>query len=109
MKRLKVKTYRFKDGTEDNKIHAGVLAQEVMTAMEAAGIDWSEYDIVEEYDTRPYKDEGMYAKGGKAYRVNYRELSNMLLYGWQEQQKEIDSLRTELSDLKRLLKDKGVI
>lgn len=107
LKRLKVKTYRFKDTTEDDRVHIGVLAQEVLTAMAAAGLD-ADFGIVEEYDTRHYKDEGMYT-GGTAYRVNYEELSNMLLYGWQVQQKELEDTRREVSELKQLLTEKGVI
>lgn len=101
LKKLKVKTYRFKDSTENQKIHTGVLAQEVISAMEASGMNNSDYDIVEEYNTRHYKDEGMYT-GEKAYRVNYQELFSMLLYGWQEQQKEIENLKKEIKEIKKL-------
>ena len=93
---LRVYNYKFKDTTEDDARHYGVMAQSILSKMEDLGIDISSQGIVEEYVTRPYKDEGMYAKK-TAYRVRYQELFTILLGAWQRDHERIAKLEDKLN------------
>lgn len=104
---IKTKLFRFKDNTEDKKQHSGVLAQELESLMNRVGIDANDSGLIQEYVPRDYKDEGMYGKTLK--RVNYTELIPYCISVIQEQDNEIQSLKSELTALKTLLKERGVI
>lgn len=104
---LKPKQYQFKDTeTKDHeKYYTGLLAQEVQSNLERHGFNSAAFAIVEEYDTRPYMDEGQYVRNGKALRVNYDNLhAYHIAFGqeiYQELTKEIHALKQQLDILKQ--------
>ncbi len=104
---IKTKLFRYKDKTETQKQHSGVLEQELVSLMDRVGIDASDSSLVESYMPREYKEEGMY--GETLYRVNYKELIPYCIEVIQEQDKELQSVKMELAELKALLIEKGVI
>lgn len=97
---FKPKTYKFKDDLFSDKVCSGLLAQEIMSNFENNGLDWREYDIIEEYDTRSYLTEGMYT-GDTAYRVKYENLHAYHIAFGQFLYSEIDKLRKEVLELKQ--------
>lgn len=92
---LKPKSYRFKDCTENNKIHSGLLAQQIINNFSKHNMNWKDYDLIEEYNNRTEKDEGMYT-GQKSFRVNYDNLHAYHITMVQSLQRQIDILRAEL-------------
>lgn len=96
---LKPKSYKFKDGTTDNKTHYGLLAQEIQSNLKARGMEVDDSALVEAYDTRPYLEEGRYT-GDTALRVNYEELHSFHIVMIQNMYKEIQELKSEIQELK---------
>ena len=96
-----------------------LTAQGVMKAFEENGLDWTKYDIIEEKkisDTDFCGDISEYTDGENYFVINDENLHayhisfNQSLYRKvQEQEKTIDYLQSELTELKELLKMKGVI
>lgn len=97
-KGFKPKMYRFKDNLFSDKKCSGLLAQEIMTNFEMNGLDWKEYDLIEEYKTRDYLSEGMYT-GDTAYRVKYENLHAYHISFCQYLYKEIANLKERISQL----------
>lgn len=98
---LKTKSYRFKDNCAyDKKIHNGVMAQELISNLSNCGIDYADSAFIQEYETRPYMDEGMYTNNGKAYRVNYDEFHAYHIKMIQMLCSEVDELKDEIRILK---------
>lgn len=108
--KIKVKNFRFKTRKDENfrgLEHVGVIAQEVLQALEDSGIDVNDQNIVDYREV--YTDETDLIDNGKVYGVNYNQLATLLIPAYQKLKAEHESLKSELSDLKSLLKDKGVI
>ena len=103
---LKPKQYRFKENCDDNaeKLHFGLIAQEVVSLFEQNGFDTDNLDLIERYNTRPYTDEGAYIRDGKAYRINYENLHAYHIRFGQEIYAELtdrcDKLEEENKELK---------
>ena len=101
------------------KIHQTLTAQGVMKAFSDNGLDWTKYDIIEEKninDTDFCGDISEYTDGDNYFVINDENLHayhisfNQSLYRKvQEQEEKINSLQNELTELKELLKTKGVI
>ena len=93
---FKPKSYKFKDTKYENneKIHTGLIAQQVINTLADNGIDWKDTDLVEEYKCRDYMDEGQYT-GETAYRINYENLHAYHIAFSQEMYKEIQILKEE--------------
>lgn len=93
---FKPKSYKFKDTKYENneKIHTGLIAQQVINTLTDNGVDWKDTDLVEEYKCRDYMDEGQYT-GETAYRINYENLHAYHIAFSQEMYKEIQILKEE--------------
>ena len=93
---FKPKSYKFKDTKYENneKIHAGLIAQQVIKVLTDNGINWKDIDLVEEYKCRDYMNEGQYT-GETAYRINYENLHAYHIAFSQEMYKEIQILKEE--------------
>lgn len=115
---FKPKSYKFKDTKYENneKIHTGLIAQQVINTLTDNGVNWKDADLVEEYKCRDYMDEGQYT-GETAYRINYENLHAYHIAFSQEMYQEIQELKDEnkkkdekISELeKRLEKLESVI
>ncbi len=105
--------YRYKEKTNYNKkINFGVTAQNIMKIFEEHGLDWKLYDIIEEksvFDKDLCGNIEEYTNGEDYYVVNDKNLHALHISMIQNQQKEINSLKKEISELKQLLAMKGVI
>ena len=93
---FKPKLYKFKDTKYENneKIHTGLIAQQVINTLADNGVDWKDTDLVEEYKCRDYMDEGQYT-GETAYRINYENLHAYHIAFSQEMHQEIQQLKDE--------------
>ena len=93
---FKPKSYKFKDTKYENneKIHTGLIAQQVINTLTDNGVDWKDTDLVEEYKCRDYMDEGQYT-GETAYRINYENLHAFHISFSQGMYKEIQILKEE--------------
>lgn len=93
---FKPKSYKFKDTKYENneKIHTGLIAQQVINTLTDNGVDWKDTDLVEEYECRDYMDEGQYT-GKTAYRINYENLHAFHISFSQGMYKEIQILKEE--------------
>ena len=98
LEKLKVYFFTYKGKESDKLLHCGVMAQDVLAVMEELGIDIDKQSIVEEYETRSYMDEHEIC-GEKAYRVSYKELSNLLIFAWQKDHERLNSLEDRLNRL----------
>ena len=93
---FKPKSYKFKDTKYENNeiVHTGLIAQQVINTLTDNGVDWKDTDLVEEYKCRDYMDEGQYT-GETAYRINYENLHAYHIAFSQEMYKEIQILNEE--------------
>lgn len=97
--------YRFKSQSEfyNQKIHSGLLGQEVIKALEKNGLDWRDYDLIETFKPdSAISDEGQYV-GKQGYRVNYNNLHAWHIYMIQELWKKVESLEKETECYKRIV------
>lgn len=102
---LKPYDYRFKSQSEfyNQKIHSGLLGQEVIKALEKNGLDWRDYDLIETFKPDgEISDEGQYV-GEQGYRVNYNNLHAWHIYMIQELWKKVESLEKETEYYKRIV------
>lgn len=98
---LKPKTYKLKDTKEDDSIRYGLLAQQVISAMEQQGINHCEQNLIEVVENAPGRDDGMYCKDGTHYRLNYENLHALHISMIQKQHEEIEMLKNELNYTRR--------
>ena len=93
---FKPKSYKFKDEKFQNneKIHNGLIAQQVITVLSDNGVNWEDTDLVEEYECREYMDEGQYT-GKTAYRINYENLHAYHIAFAQSMYKKIETLEKQ--------------
>lgn len=101
--------YRFKSQSEfyNQKIHSGLLGQQVIKALEKNGLDWTDYDLIETFKPDgEISDEGQYV-GQEGYRVNYNNLHAWHIYmvqnlynQFEQFQNRIEELENELNNMK---------
>ena len=80
----------------DGRKQFGLIAQDVVAAFEKHGLDYKDYDFVT-LMTRGTEDDTEY------YSVTYDHYHMMTAAVVKQQQKEIDILKSELSDLKTVV------
>ena len=85
--KLKPVSYKFKVG---ERTHFGLIAQDVEEVMKEIG--WTD------------KDFAGFCKDGDSYGLRYEEFISPLIKVVQDQQKEIETLRSEIAEIKKLLK-----
>ncbi|MFA6873407.1 MAG: tail fiber domain-containing protein, partial [Bacteroidaceae bacterium] len=95
-KDLKPKSYRFKDTKEDGKKHYGLLAQQVVKNLTDKGIDYKDTALIEEVQNQPGRDDGMYCKDGKHYRINYEELHGLHIATIQSLMRRVEELEKKI-------------
>lgn len=102
---FKVKQYKFKDGvniSEPSKIHFGLIAQQVNSNLISHNLTADDYDLVETINNNESYDslESLYTGSDQHYKINYENLHGMHIMMIQEQQKEIELLKSEIAKLK---------
>ena len=75
------KTYRWKDavvkkGTDKARTHTGIIAQQIVAAMEAEGLDYAKYGFIC-YDEFYQNDEGEIINLHEAYNHDVKDSSNL--------------------------------
>lgn len=93
---LKPKQYRFKDTKENDKVHYGLLAQQVINLLSENGIDYQDTNLIEIVENAPGRDDGMYCSGGTHYRINYEELHAWHILAIQELVDRISELEEKV-------------
>ena len=106
---FKVKQYTFKDGvniSEPSKIHFGLIAQQVNSNLISHNLTADDYDLVETINNNESYDslESLYTGSDQHYKINYENLHGMHIMMIQEQQKEIELLKSEIAELKEMIK-----
>ena len=106
---FKVKQYKFKDGvniSEPNKIHFGLIAQQVNSNLISHNLTADDYDLVETINNNESYDslESLYTGSNQHYKINYENLHGMHIMMIQEQRKEIELLKSEIDELKEKIK-----
>lgn len=89
LKRLQTKTFRFIKA--DKNLRIGFIAQDVLEAMKDENID--DIPIVQQNE-----EDGFYG-------IDYGQITSLLVAGWQEHEKTITELNTEISILKEEIND----
>lgn len=84
---LKIKTYRYKKN--DQNLNIGLIAQDVLEIFKKYGIE--DYPIVDQDEI-----EGMYS-------IDYSQITSLLVYGYQKQQKKIEDLEARLKRLEEAM------
>lgn len=84
---LKIKTYRYKKN--DQNLNIGLIAQDVLEIFKKYGIE--DYPIVDQDEI-----EGMYS-------IDYSQITSLLVYGYQKQQKKIEDLEARLMKLEEAM------
>lgn len=104
-------SFEFKAGLWKNNRNHGLFAQQIKSALEKHGI---ESGMV--YETENHYDQGEYCKGGKHYNLRYDDLHAFHIRMIQDlknenikQAEEFQNTKNELSELKALLLERGVI
>lgn len=98
--KLKPKAYRMKDTKEDNSVRYGLLAQQVISAMNECGINTAEQNIIEIVENAEGRDDGMYCGEGTHYRLNYENLHALHIAAIQNMQKKIKELEEKLDGIR---------
>ena len=75
------KTYRWKDavvkkGTDKARTHTGIIAQQIVAAMEAEGLDYAKYAFIC-YDEFYQNDKGEIINLDEAYNHDVKDSSNL--------------------------------
>ena len=96
---LKPKSYKFKTSDTNNKIHTGLIAQEVISNLKSNNLDYNDYSIIEEYKPRDFSDEGFFSNGENLYRINYENLHAYHISMIQKHQHEIELLKEKIDEL----------
>jgi len=99
---LKPKQYKFKpinDGTSesplnDNKVHFGLIAQQVKSNLESAGLI-EDFALVKSRPVKKYSNEGLYVND-EVMRIEYEELITLTIYQVQKLYKEIYEIKNKL-------------
>ena len=89
LKQLKTKTFRFIKA--DKNLRIGFIAQDVLEVMDNEGID--DQPIVQQNE-----EDGFYG-------IDYGQITSLLVAGWQEHEKTITELKTEISNLREEIND----
>lgn len=84
---LKIKTYRYRKNDKD--LNIGLIAQDVLEIFKKYGIE--DYPIVGQDEI-----EGMYS-------IDYSQITSLLVYGYQKQQKKIEDLEARLKRLEEAM------
>ena len=103
---FKPKQYKFKTDTlgDDEQIRYGLIANEVKNNLDRCGLNSSDYQIVETYQTNEHTGQQAYIRDGVGLRINYENLHALHIAFGQQIYKEltdkIDALQKELQELK---------
>ncbi|WP_288681675.1 tail fiber domain-containing protein [uncultured Eubacterium sp.] len=103
---FKPKQYKFKTDTlgDDEQIRYGLIANEVKNNLDRCGLNSSDYQIVETYQTNEHTGQQAYIRDGVGLRINYENLHALHIAFGQQIYKEltdkIDVLQKELQELK---------
>ena len=89
LRQLKTKTFRFIKA--DKNLRIGFIAQDVLEVMDNEGID--DQPIVQQNE-----EDGFYG-------IDYGQITSLLVAGWQEHEKTITELKTEISNLREEIND----
>ena len=89
LKQLKTKTFRFIKA--DKNLRIGFIAQDVLEVMDNE-------EIVDQPIVQQNEEDGFYG-------IDYGQITSLLVAGWQEHEKTITELKTEISDLKEEIND----
>lgn len=89
LKQLKTKTFRFINA--DKNLRIGFIAQDVLEVMDNE-------EIVDQPIVQQNEEDGFYG-------VDYGQITSLLVAGWQEHEKTITELNTEISILKEEIND----
>lgn len=84
---LEIKTYRYKKN--DKNLNIGLIAQDVLEIFKKYGIE--DYPVVGQDEI-----EGMYS-------IDYSQITSLLVYGYQKQQKRIEDLESRLKILEEAM------
>lgn len=96
---IKTKAYKFKDS--DDKIHFGILAQEMEHNL-ISNCGSLNYAITDTMKPRLDTNEGFYV-GEELHRIDYKELITPCIYIIQQQKKLIDDLYVRVGKLENIL------
>ena len=110
--KLKPVTFEFK-GNEHDRVHVGFIAQDVKEAMEEVELtdkDFAAYCVDKKklFNEEKGEDVEVLDENGEPinmYSLRYTEFIALNTHMIQKQQKEIDSLKKEISELKELIKN----
>lgn len=89
LKQLKTKTFRFINA--DKNLRIGFIAQDVLEVMDNE-------EIVDQPIVQQNEEDGFYG-------IDYGQITSLLVAGWQEHEKTIAELNTEISILKEEIND----
>lgn len=84
---FKIKTYRYKKN--DKNLNIGLIAQDVIEIFKKYGVE--DYPVVDQDEI-----EGMYS-------IDYSQITSLLVYGYQKQQKKIEDLEARLMKLEEAM------
>lgn len=101
---LKPYDYRFKTKSDfyNQKIHSGLLAQQVINLFNKNNINWEDYDLIDTFTPPSSSDEGQYV-GKEAYKINYNNLHAWHIYMIQELWKKVEVLEKETEWYKHIV------
>lgn len=103
---FKPKQYKFKTDTlgDDEQIRYGLIANEVKNNLDRCGLNSSDYQIIETYQTNEHTGQQAYIRDGVGLRINYENLHALHIAFGQQIYKELTdkiyALQKEVQELK---------
>lgn len=107
--KLVPRQFRYNNIAERDGICFGDTAQHIEFLLEEAGLNPEDYNIVGTREVNQFNGESKHVPSGKLHFINNENVLWLAVKYIQEQQQEINELRSELADLRTLLTEKGVI
>lgn len=102
-KQLKPKSYRLKSEYKNNKVHFGLIANQLKSLFERLGYDYQDFDIIEERRNIPYYDDGQYTPNSSTHlAINYENLHALHISMIQD----LDQRETDVEEKIDLLNEK---
>ena len=98
---LKPYDYRFKTKSDfyNQKIHSGLLAQQLINLFNKNNMNWEDYDLIDTFTPPNSSDEGQYV-GKEGYKINYNNLHAWHIYMIQELWEKVEILEKKLNGIK---------